>query len=102
MRRKRRRSIPLPGLTAVKDATGRRVLDYHRSLWRRRPSEDTRPSMATGFPRATVMRDEAFPAKSLRLLPGFARLPGRLIDTLSRNMLVEQLPAKAVLVEEGQ
>ena len=48
------------------------------------------------------MRDEGFPAESLRLLPGFARLPARLIDTLARGMLIEQLPAKAVLVEEGE
>lgn len=48
------------------------------------------------------MRDEPSSAESLRLLPGFARLPPRLIEKLARGMLIEQVPARTVLIREGR
>src|SRR5690349_18629381 len=59
-------------------------------------------SMATGSARAKAMRVEGSRAEGMRLLPGFERLSTRLVERFARGMVIEQVPAKAVLIREGE
>jgi len=63
---------------------------------------ELRSSMVTGAPRAKAIRDARSSAESLRLIRGFERFPARLIEKLAHGAVLEQVPAKEVLIREGQ